>query len=329
MLRDMSERRHFLGSVCALTGLAATPWLAGCGRAQSLRIATNPWVGYETLYLARDLKWLPNGVELLDLKTASNAYKAMQDGQANAACLTLDEMLKGRALGLPLSVAMVFDSSAGGDMALARPGINSPKALAGKRIGFEKSAVGNLVFEKLLEATGLPASALTVLDLPPDQQLAAWRKNAVDVVITFEPFATMLVREGAQRLFDSRQMPEMIFDVLAVHRDQAADLSLIQSLVACHFRALDHLHTNPDDAHYRIAGRLGLTPDEVRLALGGLSRPTLAANRSYLIGSDTYLIRAARAISSLMVKHGLLVHEDNLDHLILPGTLPRDEGLNL
>jgi NitT/TauT family transport system substrate-binding protein len=321
------RRRDFLTKLGSCTIYANLPWLASCVPERSMVIATNPWIGYETLYLARDFKWLPKAVELRDLKTASNSLSALQTGQAQAACLTLDEMLLGRAMGLPLSIVLVFDSSAGGDMVLGRPGINKLEELAGKRIGFEKSGVGALVFQQLLVAAHLPSSALTVFNLPPDRQLDAWRKYEVDAVITYEPSATLLRREGAQRLFDSRQMPEMIFDVLAIRRDQTPKLSLIKALVASHFRALYHLRTQTDDAIFRISGRLGFSPEETQIALQGLSRPTFAVNRSYLIGKDTHLIQAARTISNLMVQSGLLAQQDNLEQLILPDTLPEEDSV--
>lgn len=321
------HRRRFLAKFGLLAFAANLPGLASCTARQSLTIATNPWLGYETLYLARALKWLPKQVQLRDFKTATNSLIALQRGEAQAACLTLDEMLLGRAMGLPLSIALVFDSSAGGDMVLARPGIDKPQDLSGKRIGFEPSGVGALVFRQLLAFAQLPASALMVVNLPPDRQLDAWRNREVDAVITYEPSATLIRREGGQRLFDSRQMPEMIFDVLAIRRDQMPSLPLIQALAASHFRALHHLRTQTDDAVYRIAGRLGLSPEETKIALQGLSRPTLAANRSYLIGDDTRLIQAARSLSHLMAQNGLLERPDNLDQLILPSALPEESGV--
>jgi len=59
--------------------------------------------------------------------------------------------------------------------------------------------------------------------------------------------------------------------------------------------------------------------------VGKYSIPTLAANRGYLLGSDSHLISAARNLSALMVRHGLLEREDDLNGLVLPEALPGDE----
>lgn len=314
------DRRRFLGQL----GLAAcaAPWLAACAAAPPLAVAIHPWVGYETLYLARAFKWLPEAVHLREGKTLGDSLAALKAGKADAACLTLDEVLGARAEGMPLSVALVFDVSAGADAVLGRPGIDDLASLRGKRLGFEQNALGALMLQKLLDASGLREADLILLDLPPDRQIEAWRDGGVDAVITYEPTATLLQKEGATRLFDSRDMPEAIFDVLAVHRERVRDTTRLQALVASHFLALDHMRRNAEDALYRIAANEGITPDEARQVLAGVNTPSLAANRAYLLGDDSHFTRAARELSRVMVRHRLLAREDDLRELILRDTLP-------
>jgi NitT/TauT family transport system substrate-binding protein len=319
------NRRRFINHWGAFAAMANLPCLAACTQAQSHVVAIHPWVGYETLYLAREFKWLPEAIRLHEGQSASDSFAALQSGRADAACLTLDETLRARGAGIPLSIAWVFDVSAGADMVLARPGIAQPADLAQKRLGVERNALGALVLQKLLEVAGLSESVLTLIELPPDRQLDAWRKREIDAVITYDPTATLLLREGAQRLFDSRQMPDTIFDVMAVRHDRITDRGLMHALAASHFRALEHVRTHAEDAIHRIAGREGLTVDEVRQALAGVILPSLAMNQTYLLSPDSPLLRAARTLSSLMARSGLLAQEDKLDRLILPGTLPANE----
>ena len=318
-------RRGFLQCLSLAAAVASVPGLAGCRTALRLIVAVHPWVGYETLYLARDLKWLPDTIRLHDSKTLGESLAALQSGEAQAACMTLDEMLRARANGLPLSAALVFDVSAGADMVLARPGIERLADLANKRIAYDPGALGALVFEKMLEAAGLTASAVTSVNVPPDRQVEAWHKNEVDAVITYEPLASAFLREGARIVFDSQQMPDTIIDVLAVRRDRSEVFPLVRVVAAAHFRALDHMRTNEQDALFRISAREGMSPDETRRILAGVTLPSLAANRVYLVGQNAGLVGAAKSLSALMVKCGLLSRADDLDKLILPGLLPGDE----
>jgi NitT/TauT family transport system substrate-binding protein len=320
------NRRRFLqhlGLTAIATGL---PGFIGCGKAPTLTVAIHPWVGYETLYLARDFNWLPTRIQLSDYPILGESLAALQSGAADAACLTLDEMLRSRASGLPLSAALVFDVSAGADMVMARPKIETLADLANKRIGFDPDSVGALVFAKLLEAAGLPPSAVTQIDLPPAKQLDAWRRGEVDAAVTYEPIASALMHEGAHNLFDSRQMPDTIIDVLAIRRDHQEVVPLLRTLAAIHFRALDYMHGNEEDAIQRISVRDEISPQAVRQALAGVTLPTLAANRGYLLGEEPGLVRAARELTRLMVRYGLLAREDDLQNLVLPDALPEDEA---
>ncbi len=297
-------------------------WLAACAPKPSLVVGVHPWVGYEPLYLARELKWLPDAIELRDDMTLAASIDDLRSGASSAACMTLDEMLRARDAGIPLSAALVFDVSAGADAVVARPGIETLNDLAQKRIGFDPEALGALVFEKVLEMSGLEASDVIQLNLPPDRQLEAWRNNEVDAVITYEPMISAFLREGAHVLIDSRQMPDTIIDVLAVRRDRPEVLPLVRSLAAAHFRAVQYMLTHEQDFLLRVSAREEVSPEEARLMLAGVSFPSPAANRSYLSGANSRLVQAAVRLSRLMLRRGLLEHEVTLDQLALPEGLP-------
>lgn len=322
------NRRESFSCIAYLSALAAMPWLSGCTQAQPLAVGIHPWIGYETLGLAREFHWLPAGAQVRDGKDASDTMAALNAGGLDAACLTLDEVLVARAMGVPLTAILVFDVSAGADMVLARPSIRNLTGLSGKRLGVEQSAVGGLVLERLLELAKLPAAALTLISLPVgQQQIEAWQNNEVDAVVTYEPTASKLLHLGARRLFDSRQMPDTIFDVFAVRADRAPGRkATLKALVAAHFRALAHLQTNREDAIYRIAAHQKISVNDARQALSGVVLPSLVANYEYLSGKKGKLIQAASEISRLMVRQGRLQRNDTFDSLLSPDWLPSYEG---
>lgn len=318
------NRRTFLSRLAYLPALAAMSWLPACTRSRPILVGIHPWIGYETLNLARELHWVPAEVQFRDGKDASDSLAALNAGELDAACLTLDETLAARAAGVPLTVVLVFDVSAGADMVLAHPSIESLAGLAGKRIGVEQNSVGELVLEKLLEAARLSRSALIRVNLPVgQQQIEAWQGNKVDAVITYEPAASKLLDLGARRLFDSRQMPDTIFDVLAVRADRIqGNQTALKSLVAAHFRALTHLQTNREDAIYRITEHQKISIGDLKRSLSGVALPSLVANHEYLSPKGGRLIMAAGNISKLMARQGRLQHDDTLDGLVMPDLLP-------
>ncbi|WMC12190.1 ABC transporter substrate-binding protein [Oceanimonas pelagia] len=314
------ERRRFL---TGFASLAALP-LLGCGPGAPLRLGIHAWIGYETLYLARNLNWLPDSVRLVSGASATDSLKGLRRGELDGACLTLDEVLLARSQDIPLTIAAVFDVSAGADMLVVRPGIRHLEQLAGTRLGVESTALGALMLNRVLHRAGLPRSALQLVELAPDEQLAAWQAGRVDAVISYEPIAGRLLENGGERLFDSRSLPDTIFDVLAVRADTAAEP--LASLVHYHFRALEHLRTNRQDALYRIAGRQQVTPAQVEQALAGVVMPNLSANRRYLDNPDSRLAGAARQLHDIMLDHGLLPRPDRLQGLFTSRWLPEDKA---
>ena len=319
------NRRNHLRQWGAIPLSLATPLWSGCSKPPPLKVGIHPWVGYETLELAQEFKWLSDRVELVRTANLGASGEVLRTGQVDAACLTLDEVLRLRPDGVPLTVGLVFDVSSGADALLVRPGIERLSDLAGKRIGVESGALGALMLDGVLKAAGLPLSAVRVVNLPPDRQLAAWREHAVEAVVASEPYATLLQREGGRRLFDSRQMPDTILDVLAVRTDRiAGQQDTLRALVHSHFRGLKHLQGNRQDALYRMAQRQAMTPQEVGQALAGVFFPSLEINRQYL-EPPGQLQASASAVSALLVHAGLLKKAGTLDNLSNATWLPRDD----
>ena len=317
-------RRRLLRRLAAASLL---PWLGGCHNQPPLAVACHAWPGYEMMFLARSEGWLPNeAVRLFETASASQSISALAQGQVQAAALTLDEVLRARAAGQPLTVVLVFDISAGADVVLARPEIRQLADLRGKVIGAETSALGALVLAKVLSMAGLQASDVEIRPVRLEGHLDAWRGGQLDALICYEPTASRVLTAGAHRLIDSRQFPETIFDVLAIRQDAVEPhAGAVKALIGAHFRGLRQLRQNPQDTAYRIGGHLGLPGDDALLAFHGLHLPGLAQNKS-LLASNGRLAAVGRELSSLMLAGGLLSKADDLRGLITDACLPDSEG---
>ena len=319
-----------LGTICSASlalALSACDWMAD----KPITISAQVWVGYEQMFLARSEGWLDaKQVHLLEITTATDSLKALAEGKADGAALTLDEMLKARASGLPLTAVMVFDISAGADMLLVRPGIKRLQDLKGRRIGLEQSSVAEVLLVEILQRAKLSRQDVTLIPISIDKHLQAWSSNQVDAIITYEPVASKLQLQDAVKLFDSRQIPDTIIDVLAVRNDMldASHASAIRHLISAHFRALHHLHTNPQDAAYRTASHLGLPAAHVLAAYKGLVLPDISNNFRLLTGTSPALLDSADRLSATMVRAGLLKQQDTLSSLIDANYLPTQSPAN-
>lgn len=307
--------------------------MQGCGwqADKPVSIAAHVWPGYELMFLARNEGWLDaKQVELVETASATDSLQALANGKVEGAALTLDEVLKARSQGIPLSVVMIFDISAGADVLIARPGIKKLADLKGHRVGYEAGALGALMLAEALHAGGLTKNDVKLVSLAINEQSNAWLHGQVDALATYEPVSSQLQEQGAVKLFDSRQIPNTIVDVLAVRSDMLdrGHANAIRHLISAHFIALDHLNHNPHDAAYRMATHLNLPEGEVLQAFKGLLLPDGINNRLVLTGSTPPLLDSARKLSALMVGEGLLHHDDSLAELLHGEFLPTATGLN-
>lgn len=317
-------RRRLLGLGASALSMALLP---GCAAAMPLRVAAHVWPGYELMFLARSLGWLPpEEATLIETRSATESLAALARGEVDGAALTLDEVLRARADGMQLTVALIFNVSAGADVVMARQSVRAPKDIAGRRVGAETSSVGAVMLHKFLERAGLSIGDVTMVSVAGNDHLAAWDRERLDAIVTYEPMASRLQAAGAHRLFDSRALPNTILDVLALRADVLpARADAVRALAAAHFRGLRHLQTNPQDAAYRMAAHLGLPAGEVYRAFSGLQLPTLDVNRRLLApGGDAQT--AAAALSAVMVRTGILAGDDDLHGLVSDAYLPRGEA---
>ncbi|HET8870752.1 MAG TPA: ABC transporter substrate-binding protein [Aquabacterium sp.] len=299
--------------------------LGACSRpAQPLRVASISWIGYELLFLARELGYLsPHGARLVEYPSNSASLTALVNREVSVGALTLDEFLLARDGGLDLRVVLVFDESSGADVVLAGPNIQSLADIRGKRIAVESSAVGALMMAKLLDLANLTPADIVKVDATLDRHLQLYQQGGVDAVITFEPVASQLTMAGAHVLLDSSLFPGLIVDVLAVHpgdMDEAS--SPLRALTAAYFRALAYWRDHPRDAARLMAPHLHLTPEQVMHSFAGIRTPDLAGNRAWLGGVRPRLLEAAETVGAVMQRNRLIKQAPRLDDLCESRFLP-------
>jgi len=298
--------------------------VGGCTPDKPLVLAGHPWPGYEPMFLARTLGYLPDGLQLFEAPTVQESIKVTRERRVDGAMLTLDEVLQLRDKGIPLEIVLVFDISRGADMLLARPGLNSLPALRGRRVGVEDTALGSLLLTVILEKSGLRRQDVTVHRIAYERHEAAWAGHEIDALITYEPTGGRLMARGARQLLSTRQLPDTIFDVLAVHSESAAThRERLRAALSGYFKALAYMRQNPWDAAYRVAPRLQVSAEEMIESLRGLELPDLIGNQRYLSGQDSTLLKAAQRLAPIMQQAGLLQRPVDTRQLISNAYLPQ------
>lgn len=297
--------------------LSSLVMTSGCSKREPLAITVSQWPGYKFISMAKSEGWLDGyNIEIVEAASATEMLQALKEGRVAGAALTLDEVLRAREAGLPLQVILVFDESVGGDLVIGRKPMKNLAELKGMRIGVETGAVGALMLYKTLDMAGLTEADVTVVDMPIDQHLDYWQRGDVDAVVTYQPIANRIISQGGVRLFDSRDVPNLIIDVLAIRSDIAtAHRDQLRHLTAMHFRALHEMRISPQDAAYRIAAPLNLTGDDVLMIFRGMEIPDVSANRHFLQEGGR-LKDSAEELSRIMLKHHLLSQGADLKGIV-------------
>lgn len=184
-----------------------------------LRIGTNIWPGYEPFYITRqkypdEMKH----IKLIEYRNASQVLNGIIHESIDVAAVTLDEAVKIKALGFDVEVIWVVDYSNGADALMAKPTITNAKDLIGKRVGAEMSALGVYFLSRYQELNTLSIDDIELVNLEANRHVQAYKNNEIDAVFTFEPNSSKLQETGANKLFDSSQIPGEIVDVLIINK---------------------------------------------------------------------------------------------------------------
>ncbi|WP_127478564.1 ABC transporter substrate-binding protein [Sulfurivermis fontis] len=248
--------------------LALSIALLSCSPAPTLRIGSNPWPGYLALYHARDLGLFDgHPIRLVDFDNTEDVLRAFRNRAIDAAAVTLDEALHLAESGADLRIILVFSISHGADVVLARPGIDTPQQLRGRRLGVETNALGAYMLARLLEQAGLSSQDLTIVHVPLQEHEAAYRSGKVDAVITFDPQRSRLLAAGAREIFSSRALPGEVVDVLVVREETLrSHRTVLATLETAYFQALTQLQRDPQAAAGTLSRRIQIDSADLMAA---------------------------------------------------------------
>lgn len=288
--------------------------LLGCDQRQQtvvdaqLQVATNMWLGYEPLYLARNLNyWNHDQIRLIDYPSSTEMLRAFHNGSIDAATMTLDEALGLHNDNVPISIILIHDMSHGGDVIMANPDIHSMQDLRGKTVAVEASVLGALVTTRALGLHDLSTDDINIHSSHVNSHLELYLSGQIDAAVTYDPLGTGLFNAGAKEIFSSREIPGEIVDVLVARNSSVAKYpDQLQALVDGWFNALDFLQQQPVQAYSIIADRLHVSAAEVSDMFDGIQIPDRAQNARLLSTEDPQLIQAASSLNQIMVDNFLI-----------------------
>lgn len=289
--------------------------LIGCSQKpqEEVSIGTNTWPGYESLYLAQEKGFFPETVRMRRMGSASEVLQAFRKGTIDMAALTMDEALLLKDQGYDIKVVLLLDISNGGDAIIAHKDIADVKALKGKRVGFENTALGAYILERALEENNMSFSDITALPAAYADHENFFLNHIVDAVVTFDPARTKLLNAGGKQIFDSSMIPGEIVDVLVVRMKLLKkNKALVKAVIGGWNSAYTMMQQKPAEAAAVIARHQKITPEAFNASLQGLELPGLEKNRDFLTGKTPRIRTTLEKLYRVMKEKHLLSLEGDI-----------------
>ena len=266
----MTMKKRMLGSLFA--GLM----LAGNAMAEPLKIGYSDWPGWVAWEIAIEKKMFDKvGVDVqfewFDYVASMDAFAA---GKLDAVAMTNGDALVTGSTGAQNVMILINDYSAGNDMIVGAPGINSIKDLKGKKIGVEVGFVDHLLLLNALEKNGMTESDVELVNVPTNETPQVLASGQVDAIGAWQPSSGQALQlvPGSKRIYSSADEAGLIYDVLAVspaslsaHKEDWKKVLKVWDMAVAY---LNDPKTR-EEAISIMAARVGLSPEEYKGFIDG------------------------------------------------------------
>ena len=224
-------RRHISAALALASALAAVTALpANAAGAKEVVIGYQdmvlPWryaqemqavekaTGYKITY-----RKLGSGAEI----TRALASGAIQIGEAGSS-----PFAAALSQGVPIQIFWVADNINNAEALVARKGsdVKSLADLKGKKIGIPYVSTSHFHALVALQAAGVNAKDVKILNLRPPEILAAWERGDIDAAFVWDPVLAKIKQNGEVLTTSGQiatQTGKATFDALAVRNDFAKD----------------------------------------------------------------------------------------------------------
>ena len=151
--------------------------------------------------------------------------------------------------------------------------INKPEDLVGKTAAAPFGSTTHYLIIAYLRAAGIDPNSVKLLDLAPNDAVAAWLRGDIDAAYVWEPSLNKMVMNGGKILMDSGTMAGRgypTWDVAVVMDEFAAKYpELVAKFVKSECAAVEFWHKKPDETAALIAKELSLPADDATRMMKG------------------------------------------------------------
>ncbi|MEL7465987.1 MAG: putative urea ABC transporter substrate-binding protein [Pseudomonadota bacterium] len=212
-------------------------------------------------------------VQINDYVESINLYTAGQFDGVSAT--NMDTLSIPSGGGVDTTALIVGDFSNGNDAVIMK-GEGGLADLAGKPVNLVELSVSHYLLARGLDSVGLKESDLDgVINTSDADMIAAYATDDVEAVVTWNPLVSTIMEEpGANKLFDSSDIPGEIIDMMVVNTETlAANPSFGKALVG---------------AWYEVMGLMEAGDEEALTAMAEASGTDLAGYKAQLASTEMF-----------------------------------------
>jgi taurine transport system substrate-binding protein len=267
--------------------LASVLVLAACGNGaaaggddpaqKSIRIAYQAFPSGDLIVKNQGLleKALPDyKITWTKFDSGASINTAFVAGSLDIAAIGSSPVARGLSapLNIPYQVAFVLDVAGDNEALVARndSGVTDVAGLRGKKVATPFASTAHYSLLAALDKSGLKESDLTIVDLEPQDILAAWTRGDIDAAYSWLPSLDELKKTG-KVLITSRELaaggkPTLDLGVVSTAFAQAHP-GAVDAWRKVEAQALDIIATDPDAAGKAVGAELNLSADEAKAQL--------------------------------------------------------------
>lgn len=284
------------------------------GDASTVRIGTQPWIGYGPWYIAVDQGFdEANGldVELVSFTTDQDLNSALAAGQMEGANMAAQTFLTLLARDADIRLVFLEDAAYEADAIIAGEEITEVSDLAGQQVAYEEGATSDILLRQALEDHGMTIADVEPVFTPAADAGAAAIAGRVPAAVTYEPYLTTAMAEddSISIIYSGADAPGLISDLLAVGADFAEDNpDAVTALATVWEESLAFLTENPEEGREIIANAVGAPVDELETAFEGVEFYTLDDSFEQLADGGEYH-DTLENINRILIEQGALDEE--------------------
>lgn len=293
----------------------------------TVRIGTQPWIGYGPWWIAQDQGiFAKYGIEaeLIDFVTDTEVNAAFASGNMDVANVASHTAIKLYANGVDLKIVLLEDVSNAADAIIAPSAIATVADLAGKTVAYEEGSTSDLLLHYALAENNMQITDIVAAPMPAADAGAALIAGQVDAAVTYEPYISEAINQNGdiQPLYTAAERPGLISDVLAARTQFAeANPDLMRALLKVWDEAVTFLRENPEAGRAIIAEAVGSTPEELVTAFEGVAFYDLAENQQFLAFDSENAAAVFNDVQSVALAIGLIDAPIDLARVVDPNYL--------